>query len=88
MESTKYQKTKDNIMKWRCNNLDAYREYQRIYALEHYDNVKDKKKEYYQQNKEKKKEYYQLNKEKKKQYYLKRKQYKMDLEEFMNILLE
>lgn len=77
METTYTIKQKESILKWRQNNLDAYREYQRKYAFEHYDDIKEKKKQYYEENKEKKR-----------QYYLRRKQYKIDLKEFMGILLE
>jgi len=72
----KYTETnKSAILKWREENIDKYREYQRIYAKEHY-------------NKEQQQQKYLKNKEHKKQYYLRKKQLKLDLEEFMSILLD
>lgn len=74
---TNYEKHKAHILKWRQNNPDEYREYQRIYAKEHYENIKEKKKLYYLANKDKKKEMY-----------LRKKELKANIQEFMNILLE
>ena len=54
METTYTTKQKERILKWRQNNLDTYRDYQRKYAFEHYDDIKEKKKQYYEENKEKK----------------------------------
>lgn len=56
---------------------EAYREYQRKYHLE-YDRA----------NKQKIKEYYERTKDRKKAYYLRRKQYKQELQEFLNILID
>lgn len=70
-----YKKNKTAIFKWREENIDYWRQYQRLYAKEHYDS-------------DKKKEYYQLNKEKKKLQYLKKKELNLELKEFMNILLD
>lgn len=73
-----YKKQKEAILKWRENNLDEYRLYQKNYAKEHYE----------EKYKEKKRLYYLQNKEKKQQYYLAKKQFKEDIDEFMNILLD
>ncbi len=56
---------------------EAYREYQRNYH-----------RRYDRENKQKIKEYYERIKDRKKAYYLRRKQYKIDLEEFNNILID
>ncbi len=56
---------------------EAYREYQRKYHLA-YDRA----------NKHKIKEYYERTKDKKKLYYLRRKEYKQELQEFLNILID
>ncbi len=48
-----YSEHKDSIYKWRNNNLDQYREQQRLYQQKHYkqigytDKVKQRKKTYY-----------------------------------------
>lgn len=72
------QKQKEAILKWRLNNPDEYRLYQKNYAKEHYE----------EKYKEKKRIYYEENKIKKQNYYLAKKQLKADMEEFMNILLD
>tara|TARA_R110000796_G_scaffold55005_2_gene128453 strand:+ start:573 stop:779 length:207 start_codon:yes stop_codon:yes gene_type:complete len=41
MES-KYEKTKESIMLWRANNLDKYREQQRLYQRNYYKNNYEK----------------------------------------------
>jgi len=73
-------KQKSNIYKWRETHLDEYREYQRVFAKENYDRVREKKKLYYLANKEKKRQYYLKMK--------RNKELKEVLDEFMNILLE
>lgn len=74
-------KTKEFIMKWRHENLDAYREYQRIYANEHNDEaMREKKRLYYLANKGHKHDLYIIRKNKK--------IYEQASREYMNILLE
>jgi hypothetical protein len=65
---------KASIMKWRHNNIDKYREYERAYHLEYY------KKHGY--NKDHKREYYLINREKTKTIY----RWKKVCNQFLNLL--
>lgn len=80
--TTTYQKNKGYILKWREENIDAYREYQRIYARKNYVG------EYTESQKERKRLYYLKTKDRAKANYLKKKELNDTLKEFMNILLE
>lgn len=76
--SNQYLKQKEAILKWRENNLDEYREYQRNYAREKYE----------EKCKEKKRLYYLANKERIQKKYLAKKELKEQIQEYMNILLD
>lgn len=71
--STLYEKGKESIMKWRKNNIDGYRLYQKNYAKANYE----------EKTKEKKKIYYQLNKEK----IMAQREHKKSVEEEINLLM-